>query len=118
MRASLPPERCWRPPKNMSKMLPNPPPVAAEDVPDVPGVGEVVPVERTVLELGIDASVAILIVELSLFLIDQHLVRLGHFLEALLGDLAVLLGDVGVVLHCQFAIRLLDVLDARILGNA
>src|ERR1019366_9238828 len=59
------------------------------------------------------AGVVILLAPL---LVGQHVVRLGDLLEALLGFRVALVG-IRVVLAGQLAIRLLDLIGARVLGD-
>src|ERR1022692_1378718 len=57
------------------------------------------------------------VVLLAPLLVRQHVVRLGDLLEALLGRRVALVG-IGVVLAGELAVRLLDLVGRRVLGDA
>src|SRR5438445_4820813 len=92
--------------------------VLPKEVPDVPRMGEPGPVEvLPAPDLLLQPLAAVRVVDLPLPLVREDLVRLGEFLEALLGDLLVTLRHVGMVFLREPAVRLLDVVPARGPGN-
>ena len=84
---------------------------------DVGEVGEVTRIEAAGPAAAVDGGVAIAVVPGALLLVGEHLVRLGRFLEALLGR-AVVRVLVRVVLHRQPAKSLLDVVHRGIALDA
>ncbi len=78
----------------------------AENIRNVALVGEVVPREAAAAE--VDPFVAVAVVARPLLVVGQHFVRLGDYLEFLLGLGLVFAVGVGVVFPCQCAVRFLD----------
>src|SRR2546428_5469931 len=88
--------------------------VPAEDVLDIPGVREPGPVEAFAApDLLLEAVRAELVVDATLLVVREDLVRLGDLLELLLGGLRVVLVQVRMVFLREPAVGSLDLVLGR-----